>query len=1544
MLDRNTSVPKMASLSIGILLLISVLVPIAGAFAEDDVKEQSEEATKELVEDDEWVIEEVEYLNGTEKDEFSLDRNIVIDGGRLEINNATLTLLIDGFHPWNITLENGGELKLWNSTIRTQPPDDLLRPFLKTKVTAMNSSIVLQHGSSFKFPGWVQLENSELTMEESSFEALDNIPDYDYTWGYGDEITGLRDNENCPMLIAEQNSEVLMMDSEINDYYTNTALSRMDWYASNTDSEDDTGEDLGNLSETGADYSVGANETMHLNEWTLDEEQMDFPAENYPYLNPIDRITALYLEADYDTEDNFTEDSELQYYNGTAWEKVKTIDGSGEDIEKSIWNIDLDQFDRDESEDRFVYDLKLRFKNEQDSGVEDAAVNFGNIKLVSAYENDIRIKDSEMTVINSYIDVDFSPSDIDPRATNQPTTPETYLMDSNPQHRVIRVYDSDFKAYGLEVTGEHTPDGDPPIVETKGSTSEIYRWAHVKAVDETEKPIDGAEIDVDFDLTADHQEAIDYGNRNYPGEYDNGTYLTGKRGFSTLILKSDELAFPESWPNGDYYGSYKLDGAYTDDIGDDHTTSKHIGLSSFPNLTAEGNHPQYDLQFDMKVPLPDLNVGAGDLTVDGSVDPGELVVERKTEIGLTVSNDGNKRAENIDVEFSLGDKVIAGSEIAKIEDGAEEDLKVDWTPQEEDLGPQTLTAVVDPDNEIEEREIDNREISIDMTIVEKPDLSVENIFIQGDFYEDGKARQGEEIGISADVTNTGGIGVDDVTVKVEAGGEMIGNETVSLSPNEVISTSSFSWTVPTDTEEYELFAEIDPESDVDESDESNNWETRYVDVVSDPVIKIENFNIDSEDQVWVGDTVTIETTVKNQGGWRSEALEVTYYVDYDSGTEEEINSIEIQGLEGGQASQTVSTTWTAEIHENIDASSQDRSITVTVSEIGEDSLSDTATSDPFTIEEVMALEITDVSVNPSVVTEGENVIVTATVENVGDVYAENFTLTLYLDDTEIAQDHSQLGIGADMNFEFEWKAELGSEEDRRFKLEISEAEPELSRDPDPREVSVTVQSKPDLEFSEMNWMIEGEDVEAKDSLNLTERDELTFNGTVENNGETPIEGASAQFIFPDGTRKNISIDVGAGESVNVRVDWTVKVADNEQIIMRLRSAEQPDATTYEELTQEVDIDSLVISLSDLNYPEEGNPGEAYSFSGVLSRDSDGKNLADTTVRVSIENSDGEEITSGSATTDQNGEFLVQLNMPEDSGDYTVLFEPETSETQSIERSISVDEGDTTTEGIMGIPWWLLVVIIAAAAGGAGSLVAYLKFFGPEEVVECGNCGASIPADSTTCPKCGVEFDMNTVKCSECGEWIPADSDTCPECGAEFIKTGEEVEDYAERMRKQYEKFVMKQKQEAEDRLGRDLSKQEFLRWWKKQPSFVTFDDWLERKEAQRKEGGQECPNCGTLNSIDAGVCQKCGASLIEVEIAKEKGTRRREEEMEEEMEEENGEESTESTSSPSPTEEPSEKETTEEETEKKKETKRRGVKKKPKKKVKKKVVKDSDED
>src|SRR2546427_345989 len=198
------------------------------------------------------------------------------------------------------------------------------------------------------------------------------------------------------------------------------------------------------------------------------------------------------------------------------------------------------------------------------------------------------------------------------------------------------------------------------------------------------------------------------------------------------------------------------------------------------------------------------------------------------------------------------------------------------------------------------------------------------------------------------------------------------------------------------------------------------------------------------------------------------------------------------------------------------------------------------------------------------------------------------------------------------------------------------------------------------------------------------------------------------------------------------------------------------------------------------------------------------------------------------------------------------------------RTISVQRSSSflfQTVPVLGIEWWLFLVILAAAAAVAIGVSLYWKVYGLGKMVECGECGAFIPEDATTCPKCGVEFERDMAKCSNCQAWIPVDVKQCPECGVEFATGQLEMADYKEKMRLQYDEVIARFKQEASRQLGRSLSETEFQEWWRKQPTFLTFEDWLREEEEMRKMGSKPCPTCGTLNSVTATVCHKCGSLM-----------------------------------------------------------------------------------
>ena len=60
----------------------------------------------------------------------------------------------------------------------------------------------------------------------------------------------------------------------------------------------------------------------------------------------------------------------------------------------------------------------------------------------------------------------------------------------------------------------------------------------------------------------------------------------------------------------------------------------------------------------------------------------------------------------------------------------------------------------------------------------------------------------------------------------------------------------------------------------------------------------------------------------------------------------------------------------------------------------------------------------------------------------------------------------------------------------------------------------------------------------------------------------------------------------------------------------------------------------------------------------------------------------------------------------------------------------------------------------------------------KDMATCGACQTEVPADSDSCPNCGVSFsgivEDNLGECGACSALVPLDSKTCPQCGVLFV--------------------------------------------------------------------------------------------------------------------------------------------------------------------------------
>jgi subtilase family serine protease/ribosomal protein L40E len=319
------------------------------------------------------------------------------------------------------------------------------------------------------------------------------------------------------------------------------------------------------------------------------------------------------------------------------------------------------------------------------------------------------------------------------------------------------------------------------------------------------------------------------------------------------------------------------------------------------------------------------------------------------------------------------------------------------------------------------------------------------------------------------------------------------------------------------------------------------------------------------------------------------------------------------------------------------------------------------------------------------------------------------------------------------------------------------------------------------------------------------------------------------------------------------------IVDPDDVILEGREDNNVEVFTFEVIPP-----SAYVSIS---MPLDGHKikdGTELQVEGWVREVGTDRGIVGVPLVLTLEDEDGNQIGLDYAVSAGSGRIITGFTVPDNvdcEKDYTL--EVGSNETYVVSGYVQVTGEDCERP----IPFWiwLLIIIIIIVVVIVVAITAYIKVFGLGKLVECGECGAFIPEDSTACPKCGVQFETETAKCSNCQAWVPLSVKKCPECGVEFATGEVEMEDYKAKMRMQYDEVKTKVKKEAERELGKSLTDREFENWWKTQPTFVTFEGWLKQEEDMRKMGSKPCPSCGTLNAVTATICHKCGAPMVEEE-------------------------------------------------------------------------------
>jgi len=522
----------------------------------------------------------------------------------------------------------------------------------------------------------------------------------------------------------------------------------------------------------------------------------------------------------------------------------------------------------------------------------------------------------------------------------------------------------------------------------------------------------------------------------------------------------------------------------------------------------------------------------------------------------------------------------------------------------------------------------------------------------------------------------------------------------------------------------------------------------------------------------------------------------------------------------------------------------------------------------------LALEAGSLNVLTSPIIEDSQANLTALVYNIG--YApqtENFTVEFLLPGMAAVNVTTSLStplmVGQAIPIQTVWNVPMSYGNmtlsaivnPLRTDAEISYANSETS-------VSVNVLSLPELQPLEMN--VTGL---------LEEGSQVTFNVALHNYGQTharyvPLiiySGSSPENMTNVSANMTVR-NIGPGATTIVHVNWTVpslpfgvrtETLYFTAIINPYKSIKEM-SYAYDMLAQPIELN---VTLAQVNANVVLSANSVKSGSVVIitisvSSKISGKPIAGYPVTVDLYNFRGQPVSgvTFSGTTASNGMLIARMPIPQNvpAGAYHFMIY---SQGNFISVSSSFNIAPRTSPTVLPISYWLIAAIAAVAAFAGFSL--YLYRYGLARVVECGNCGAFIPESSKKCPHCGVEFETGTAKCSNCSSWIPASSRECPVCGVKFVDEGEgEPEDeQSARMRKQYSEFTEKFRAQAKVELGSKYSDKSFLSWWKKQPTYMTFEEWLSKQQEMNRARMIKCPECGEPNPASASECVKCGTTL-----------------------------------------------------------------------------------
>lgn len=715
----------------------------------------------------------------------------------------------------------------------------------------------------------------------------------------------------------------------------------------------------------------------------------------------------------------------------------------------------------------------------------------------------------------------------------------------------------------------------------------------------------------------------------------------------------------------------------------------------------------------------------------------------------------------------------------------------------------------------------------------------------------------ESVNITINITNRGPVPATGFMVQLFDGSTLLRNFTVShIDPwngTDPVVTLYYDWVAQYPLDVHDLRVVIDPEGVVVEVDEDNNDDIVQVEVLAAPELMV------GLPQLIVNSTGShLVTNITNVGDIATGSFDIEFHIngafnttipvlDLGAGNSTSVSLPYVQGSAGPLVVEVVSSNSSNHLLNGINSSNN----------LGID------------------LSVANLNTQSSTYVVGSNVQASFTIQNDGVYNASDVNVTMQLFQNGVAfgapvyRQLSLVPAGESVLMQETWSGITPTMGVQwvTFELQVTvnpgAVIPETSFVGNQASHTFFVNdNRPDLALSYL-----ATSVGAAGPLGMP----IEIHFQVDNLGSSTAATPMLTIYLDNGTAVqiiNVTLSpIAAGANLNTTVSWSIRGDVGNQHITAIINEFGTTAdrnTSNNQMSTPFEVTALVPELrlnsNMLNY----KVGDLMVVWGtLLNANNNTERLASSTVVLTIRDGENRLINTYTLTTDQTGYFRQEIPVTELMAGSTTITATATYGSETTVMTLDRVISSGITDG--GQAWWMWIIIILVMLLIIIIFSFYIYRYSIGKMVECGECHSLIPEASHRCPNCGVDFEVGTAKCSECGGWIPANSKKCPECGASFIGTivsDEEESDYIQLMREGYGLYVDTFRVQAQEELGKKYNDQRFLRWWTDHPEHITFEEWLAKEEASRKEQTFKCPSCGTVNAKGAKQCIRCNRSFV----------------------------------------------------------------------------------